>query len=121
MQKQLNEKTVRLRYIRVLEKFITKTVSLLKKENFDIELYKKATIKSYQQLLEGKTANLYNQYPLELKKIAQYILDTIETHSDTFEDEKNNILKQVNLLDKLKNNSRYKKDKHKKQKFTMGY
>jgi hypothetical protein len=113
--KQTDEKTIRLRYIRVLEKFITRAVTLLKYDNFDLELYKKAMIKSYELLKKTKSCNLYNQYPVALKNLSQLILDTLENHSDTFENEKANILKQSNLLSKLKNNNRYKKDKHKKQ------
>ncbi|MEA3512791.1 MAG: hypothetical protein U9R37_04230 [Campylobacterota bacterium] len=121
MQKELNEKTIRLRYIRVLEKFITKTISLLKYDNFDIELYKKATLKSYDLLAKTKTMELYSEYPIALKNLAQTILDTLENHSKDFENEKALILKQSNLLAKLKNNNRYKKDKHKHKKFNDGY
>jgi hypothetical protein len=121
MARGINEKTIRLRYIRVLEKFITKSITLLKYDNFDIELYKKATLKSYDELKKAPTIELYSEYPIALKSLAQTILDTLENHSKDFENEKALILKQSNLLAKLKNNNRYKKDKHKKKKFTDGY
>ncbi len=121
MQKEFNEKTIRLRYIRVLEKFNTKTISLLKYDNFDIELYKKATLKAYEELKKAKTCELYSEYPVAVKNLAQAILDTLHNHSEDFEKEKALILKQSNLLEKLKNNNRYKKDKHKKKKFNDGY
>jgi hypothetical protein len=113
-----NEKTIRLRYIRVLEKFVTKSITLLKYDNFDVELYKKATIKSYENLVKTKSCELYSQYPIALKNLSQSILDSLENHSKTFENEKSNILKLSNLLEKLKNNNRYKKDKHKHSKFS---
>jgi len=116
-----NDKTIRLRYIRVLEKFITRTISLLKKDNFDLELYIKAIEKNYLELKKAPSIELYNEYPKALKSLAQYILDTLHNHSKTFEDEKSSILKESNLLEKLKNNNRYKKDKHRKKKFTDGY
>jgi hypothetical protein len=120
MQKQ-NEKTIRLRYIRVLEKFNTKAIGLLKYDNFDLELYKKAVLRGYTELQKAKSCELYSEYPLGVKALAQTILDTLQNHSKDFEEERNLILKQANLLDKLKNNNRYKKDKHKKKKFTDGY
>ena len=116
-----NDKTIRLRYIRVLEKFITRTISLLKKEQFDFELYKKAIEKNYLELKKTPSIELYNEYPKALQSLSQFILDSLTNHSEDFSNEKNQILKQSNLLEKLKNNNRYKKDKHKKKKFHDGY
>jgi len=121
MQREVNEKTIRLRYIRLLEKFNTKAIGLLKYDNFDLELYKKAMLKAYQDLQKAKTCELYSEYPVAVKNLAQTILNTLENHSKDFEEERANILKHANLLDKLRNNNRYKKDKHKKKKFTDGY
>lgn len=132
MIREINEKTIRLRYIRVLEKFVTKAISLLKYDNFDKDLFKKATIKAFTELGKTKSVVLYNEYPLAVKNLAQHIMNCIDTHTNNeedeystekhdFENEKASILKQANLLAKLKNNNRYKKDKHKQQKFTDGY
>ena len=38
MNFEVNEKQQRIKYIRVLEKFFTRTISLLKLENFDKDL-----------------------------------------------------------------------------------
>ena len=121
MQKDVNEKTIRLRYIRLLEKFNTKAIGLLKYDNFDLELYKKAVLRGYQDLQKAKAVELYSEYPVAVKNLAQTILNTLEDHTKDFEEEKATILKQANLLDKLRNNNRYKKDKHKKKKFNDGY
>jgi hypothetical protein len=132
MIREVNEKTIRLRYIRVLEKFVTKAISLLKYDNFDKDLFKKATIKAYTELGKTKSVVLYNEYPLAVKNLAQHIMNCIDTHTNNeedeystevfdFENEKASILKQANLLAKLKNNNRYKKDKHKHKKFNDGY
>ena len=45
----------------------------------------------------------------------------LEEHSKSFEDERAILLKDANLIQKEKNSSNYKKDKHKNQKFTDGY
>lgn len=121
MIKEVNEKTIRLRFIRLLEKFNTKAITLLKYDNFDVELYKKATLKSYVVLQKSQSCELYNEYTIALKDLSQTIIDTISNHSKTFEDEKTLILKKSNLLAKLKNSNRYKKDKHKHKKFNDGY
>lgn len=131
MRKEVNEKTIRLRYIRVLEKFVTKTISLLKYDNFDKELFKKATIKAFDELQKTKTCDLYSEYPVAVRDLTLHIMycvdndtkndDEVETKPTNFENEKASILKQANLLEKLKNNNRYKKDKHKNKKFNDGY
>lgn len=121
MQREVNEKTVRLRYIRVLEKFNTKAIKLLKYDDFDLELFKKATIKSYDELKKARTCSLYSEYPVAVKNLANIIINTLENHTKDFEEEKALILKQSNLLAKLKNNNSYKKDKHTKKKFNDGY
>jgi hypothetical protein len=118
---EVNEKTKRLRYIRVLEKFTTKAVGLLKYDNFDIELYKKAILRNYQDLKKIESIDLYSEYPVKLRNLTQIILDYLDNHSSNYEDEKKHILKESNLLYKLKNNNKYKKDKHKKKKFNDGY
>ena len=131
MQREINEKTIRLRYIRVLEKFVTKSISLLKYDNFDKELFKKATIKAFNELQKTKSCDLYSEYPLAVKNLTLHIMNCIDndsnkedednTQANNFEEEKASILKQANLLAKLKNNNRYKKDKHKHKKFNDGY
>jgi hypothetical protein len=130
MQKEVNEKTIRLRYIRVLEKFVTKAISLLKYDNFDKELFKKATIKAFEELQKTKSCDLYSEYPVAVRNLTLHIMqcidndsqeDQFETKPNNFEEGKASILKQANLLAKLKNNNRYKKDKHKNKKFNDGY
>ncbi len=121
MKYEVNEKTKRLRYIRILEKFTTKAIGLLKYDNFDLELYKKAMTRSYDELQKIESLDLYQEYPMALKNLAQLILNNLDSHSKTYEDEKKAILKSSNLLYKLKNNNRYKKDKHKNKKFNDGY
>jgi len=121
MIREINDKTIRLRFIRLLEKFNTKAIVLLKYDNFNLELYKKATLKSYEILQKAQSCDLYSPYTIALKDLSQTIIDTIFNHSKTFEDEKVIIFKKSNLLEKLKNNNRYKKDKHKNQKFNDGY
>ena len=121
MIKDTNEKRIRLRFIRLLEKFNTKAITLLKYDNYDLELYKKATLKSYEILQKSQSCDLYSQYTIALKDLSQTIVDTLSTHSKDFEDEKILIFKKSNLLEKLKNNNRYKKDKHKHKKLNDGY
>lgn len=117
----MHEKQQRIRYIRVLEKFFTRTVSLLKLENFDAELFKERTKKNYEDIKRVDAVPLNSKYLTQLIAFINKTLSYIENHTENFEDERNTLLKDANLLQKERNNSSYKKDKHKKSKFNDGY
>ncbi len=117
----MHEKQERIRYIRVLEKFFTRTVSLLKLQDFDIEKFKERTQKNYKDLQRVKKIDLHSKYLSSLDDFLNKTLYYIQEHSQSFEDEKATLLKDANLIQKEKNKNSYKKDKHKHQKFNDGY
>lgn len=117
----MHEKQVRIRYIRVLEKFFTRTVSLLKLENFDVDLFKERTLKNYKDLKRVDEVPLHSPYLSSLTNFLNKTLQYIENHTEDFEDEKSTLLKQANLIQKEKKKKTYTKDKHKKHKFNDGY
>ncbi len=120
MKKQ-NDKNIRLKYVRVLEKFIKRTIALLKHPQFDFNIFKQQTIKNYEFVAQTESIRLDSEYLKKLIAYSQTILNTIEYHSETFKKEKELLLKEANLLHKEKNKSTYKKDKHTKKKFYDGY
>lgn len=117
----MHEKQVRIRYIRVLEKFFTRTVSLLKLENFDVELFKERTLKNYKDLQRVDEVDLHSPYLSSLTSFKNKTLQYIASHSENFEDERSTLLKDANLIQKEKKKNTYSKDKHKKHKFNDGY
>ncbi|QKF82263.1 hypothetical protein [Halarcobacter ebronensis] len=117
----MHEKQQRIRYIRVLEKFFTRTVSLLKLENFDEELFKQRTLKNYEDLKRVEAIDLNSKYFTELIAFINKTLQIAQTSSENFENERTTLLKEANLLQKEKNRNSYKKDKHKNSKFDDGY
>ena len=118
---EVNEKQQRIKYIRVLEKFFTRTISLLKLDNFDKDLFKQRTKKNYEDLIKTKEIELYSEYYEGLKIFINKTMFYLEEHTNSFEEERAILLKDANLLQKEKNKSNYKKDKHKNQKFNDGY
>ena len=120
-EKIIHEKQLRIRYIRVLEKFFTRTVSLLKLENFDFDLFKERTLKNYEDIKRVKEVDLNSKYLVDLIAFINKTLSYLENHTKDFEDEKNTLLKDANLLQKERNRNSYSKDKHKKSKFNDGY
>ncbi len=118
---EINEKQQRIKYIRVLEKFFTRTISLLKLDNFDKDLFKQRTKKNYDEMIKTKEIELYSEYYEGIKVFIDKTMFYLQEHSKSFEEERAILLKDANLLQKEKNSSNYKKDKHKNQKFNDGY
>ncbi|RXK07933.1 hypothetical protein [Halarcobacter bivalviorum] len=118
----MHEKQLRVRYIRVLEKFFTRTVSLLKLENFDKNLFKERILKNYEDIKRVKAVDLNSQYLTNLIAFINRTLQSLESSTDEdFENVRATLLKEANLLQKEKKRSTYKKDKHKNSKFDDGY
>lgn len=117
----MHEKAKRIKYIRVLEKFFKRNMSLLKLDNFDFELYKERTLKNYEEMKKAESVDLNSNYLVALKNYINMVLQTLENHSDDFKSEKEALLKEANLLQKEKNRNTYKKDKHKHKSFNDGY
>ena len=117
----MHEKQLRIRYIRVLDEFLTRTMSLLKLENFNYELFRERTLKNYEDLKKVDPIDLHSPYYSQLKAFIDKTLLYLETHSDSFENERAALLKDANLLQKEKKKNSYSKDKHKHKKFDDGY
>ncbi|MFA7021216.1 hypothetical protein [Aliarcobacter sp.] len=116
----LNDKQLRIRYIRVAEKFLTRTISLLKLENFNKEIFLKRTFKNYEDMCKTQKVELYSDYYSSVDNFIKKTLEFAKNPSESFEDERATLLKDANLLQKEKNKATYKKEKHKKDRFDDG-
>jgi hypothetical protein len=96
-------------------------VTLLKLENFNHELFKKRTLKNYEDFKKVEEMELYSAYMTDIKNFIAKTMHFVENHSKTFEEERAILLKDANLLQKEKNNQSYSKDKHKNNKFNDEY
>ena len=114
------EKVARLRYIRALEKFSTRAISLLKHSDFEAKEFKQKVQNNYEILKKIKPVRLDSSYLVKLENYANMILSSIE-HVEDFDDKKDTLLKEANLLHKEKVGNSYKKDKHKKDRYNDGY
>lgn len=117
----MHEKAKRIKYIRVLEKFFKRNISLLKLDNFDFELYKQRTLKNFEELKKTEAVDLHSNYLVALKNYIDSVLSSLNNHSNNFENEREMLLKDANLLQKEKNKGVYKKEKHKSKKFDDEY
>lgn len=120
----IKEKVIRLKYVRALEKFLRSNLSYLKDPTFDFQIFQSRVDKTYKILKEIEAVRLDSAYPIALQNYVNLILKVLHVGKLSSDEESavlNNLLKEANLLDKEKNSTRYKKDKHKAQSFNDGY
>lgn len=117
----MNEKAKRIKYIRLLEKFFSRTMSLLKLEDFDSELFCERTKKNFEELKKrAEETDLNSNYLVGLKNFIDITIQKVYNEKFTNED-KEILLKEANTLHKEKNKKNYKKEKHRSKTFDDGY
>ena len=124
MENTINEKDIRLKYTRGLEKFVRSNISYLKDPTFEFEIFKKRVKKTFEILKKIPHIRLNATYPIALEKYVNLVLGVLhveELKDEEKEELQTKLLKEANLLHKEKNKTQYKKDKHKKSSFNDGY
>ena len=111
------ENAKRLRYIRVLERFLHSIVSYLSKtEELSKEVFEKKVRNNLRYYERVEPVKLYKGEYSDIETLVKRIITLSE--SDTAIDEiKNDIVYRANQIDKSMNARRYKKEKHAKGKF----
>jgi len=111
------EDSLRLKYIRVLDRFLKSIVSyFLKNQDADFNGFIKKVDSNLKYLTKTTNMPLYKGEFNDLEKLVMHIIKQKESTA-SFEEIKSDILYQANQLDKNRKNKRYKKDKHKDFKF----
>lgn len=124
MENIINEKDVRLKYTRGLEKFVRSNISYLKDPTFDFDIFQKRVKRTFEILKKIPSIRLNSSYPIALENYVNLVLSVLHVEELQEEEKKelqNKLLKEANLLHKEKNKTQYKKDKHKKSSFNDGY
>lgn len=116
-QKQQDE-AQRLKYVRVLERFVRSVIGyLVKEEETDFEGYQARVAKQYEFLKKVEPVYLYKEEFQMIERLVQQLLNVADHECEDFKKLREDLLRQSNLLHKTKNQKRYKKDKHQKGKF----
>lgn len=121
MQFRNNEKELRVKYIRALERFVNSCIGILKTENFDFKLFAKRVEKNYKVLKKVEETRLDSTYTNALQNYVNLVLRTLSDESSDEQAKHKLLLKEVNLIEKEKNRGAYKKEKHKDKSFNDGY
>lgn len=104
------EKTLRVAYIRALERFTKSSVNLLKKDDFDLELFCDRMQKNEANLRKLEAVFLDSKYTKALECYVNLVLSLSLKKEANLQ---SILTKEANLLYKLKSQNSYKKEKHK--------
>ncbi|WP_345992407.1 hypothetical protein [Sulfurimonas sp. HSL-1716] len=111
------DSVLRLKYIRVLERFFKSVVSYL---SITGEITKEGYVKKIENNLKyfqkTQSVMLYKGEFSDLESLVKEMI-AYSSGDETIENIKSDILYKANRLEKTKNNRKYKKDKHKAEKF----
>lgn len=117
----MDEKQKRSTYIRLISRFAIKILPTLKNQNLTVEEFK-LRIKSSSKFMKDIEKQRLDSSNLKLlEDFCDNVLALYEQQIDDLEQTQNKLLKDWNLIQKSKNNSSYKKDKHKNRSFNDGY
>ncbi|NLM98904.1 MAG: hypothetical protein GX170_02655 [Campylobacteraceae bacterium] len=107
--KAIKEKSMRVKYIRALEKFVKSAISILKREDFDFLLFQTRVIKNYSSQLEKvQSVVLDSTYSKNLELFANEVMLSVQKEPSL--SIKEELLNSANALEKLKSKSNYKRD-----------
>lgn len=101
----ISEKAARTKYIRNLEKFFNQAVSILKRADFDSEIFKTRVLKNFELFSKTPPVTLHSAYTKELESFVNSCLDFTQTQQS--------LINKANAISKLKNAQTHKKPKHK--------
>lgn len=99
-----NEKALRVKYLRNLQKFASAAICALKKEDFNLQKFQERMLKNQAFFDKSPPTSLNATYAKNLENFVNVCLD--------FSKSKEELLNLANALDKQKNQSE-KKQKHK--------
>jgi len=111
------ENAQRLRYIRLLERFLNSVISYLtKSEEPSKENYIKRINNNSKYLDRTDPIALYKSELIELENLVKKMKD-LANSEQTIDEISATVLRAANKLEQNNNNKRYKKDKHKNEQF----
>lgn len=111
----MNEKPLRTKYIRLLEKFANSTAAWLSKTNTPSKETLEKKLKILQKPLEkiSQKPRLYKENLLRLEGFSTSIIEMLNDKNTNINQIKQWALKEINLIQKSKNKSQYNRQKQK--------
>ena len=118
MSQKQQQEAQRLKYVRVLERFVRSVIGYLVKEDAcDFEGFVARVEKQYEFVKKIDPVALYKAEFQEVERLVQELLNLSSHECEDFEKMREDLLYKSNQLHKNRNQKKYKKDKHSKKKF----
>ncbi len=105
------KKASRVKYMRLQEKLLQSSITILKLENFNYELFQKKILKILIKIDNISEIRTDSSYINSLKNFSQLLTRTLENDKLKIEEKKEILLKEANLIQKQKNKKLYKRKK----------
>ena len=109
--KNISEKALRVKYTRLQEKLLQSSTVILKLENFNYTLFEKKITNIYKKIENMPDIRADSSYLVLLKNFANLTIRTINNEKLKPQEKRDLLLKEVNLLQKQKKRSIYKRSK----------
>jgi len=110
--KLYHEKASRVKYMRLQEKLLQSSITILKLENFNYELFQKRIFKILVKIENIPEIRTDSSYLNSLKNFSELLTRTLQNDRLKIEEKKEILLKEANLIQKQKNKKLYKRKKH---------
>jgi len=107
-----HKKASRVKYMRLQEKLLQSSLTILKLENFNYELFHKKVLKILIKIENIPEFRTDSSYINSLKSFSELLRRTIQNDRLKIEEKKEVLLKEANLIQKQKNKKLYKRKKH---------
>ncbi len=107
-----HEKALRVKYMRLQEKLLQSSATILKLENFNYELFQKKILKILTKIDNISGVKTDSSYLNSLKNFSELLKRTLQNDRLKIEEKKEILLKEANLIQKQKNKKLYKRKKH---------
>jgi hypothetical protein len=118
MSQKQQQETQRLKYVRVLERFVRSVIGyLVKEDESTFEGFVARVEKQYEFVKKVEPVALYKTELQEVEHLVQELLNVADHECEDFDKLRDDLLHKSNQLHKNKNQKKYKKDKHSKKKF----
>jgi len=106
------ERALRVKYMRLQEKLLQSSITILKLENFNYELFQKKILKILVKIDNISEIRTDSSYLNSLKNFSELLKRTLQNNRLKVEEKKEILLKEANLIQKQKNKKLYKRTKH---------
>lgn len=105
------EKAARIKYMRLQEKLLQSSLTILKLENFNYELFEKKILKIYDKIDKIPAIRTDSSYLNSLKNFSELLIRTLQNEKLDISKKREILLKEANLIHKEKNKNIYKRQK----------